>query len=215
MPQSTRLRSALLISTVLAVPAFIGCSSGSSAPPPPISVTFPQGTSTMIRQGQSLTITASTPNDASGKGVSWSLSGPGALSKQTSTSVEYDAPPAVVSNEMATVTAAAVADPSKSAAFTVTVTFPPVALVRLSTDTLTNSLGQHATEVEPDTLAFGSAVVSTFQVGRIFGGASSAIGFAASTDGGLTWSNGLLPGVTTNFQGGGVTCNSPSDPAVA
>src|SRR5262249_36060951 len=132
--------STLLLFTIASALALIGCSSGgSSTPPPPLSVSFPQGHSPMIRQGQSVSISATTSNDPSEKGVSWSVSGPGTLSKQTSTSAEYDAPPSVASNEMATVIAASIADPSKTAAFTVTVTFPPVALVRLSTDTLTNS----------------------------------------------------------------------------
>jgi hypothetical protein len=77
-----------------------------------------------------------------------------------------------------------------------------VPLVKLSTDTFTNSTSQHATEVEPDSFAFGSTIVAAFQVGRIFSGGASDIGFAISTDAGATWQNGFLPGLTT-FQGGG------------
>ena len=82
--------------------------------------------------------------------------------------------------------------------------FPPatVPLVKLSADTFTNSTSQHATEVEPDSFAFGSTIVAAFQVGRIFSGGASDIGFAISTDAGATWNNGFLPGLTT-FQGGG------------
>jgi hypothetical protein len=82
--------------------------------------------------------------------------------------------------------------------------FPPatVPLIKLSTDTFTNSTSQHATEVEPDSFAFGLTIVSAFQVGRISGGGASDIGFAISTDAGATWNHGLLPGLTT-FQGGG------------
>jgi hypothetical protein len=72
----------------------------------------------------------------------------------------------------------------------------------LSTDTFTNSTSQHATEVEPDSFGFGSTVVAAFQVGRIFSGGASDIGYAISTDGGATWKNGFLPGLTT-FRGGG------------
>jgi hypothetical protein len=88
-----------------------------------------------------------------------------------------------------------------------------VPLVKLSTDTFTNPSSQHATEVEPDTYAFGSTIVSAFQVGRIFGGGSSDIGFATSTDGGAHWTNGFLPGVTQFFMGG--RFSAASDPAVA
>src|SRR5207253_4533626 len=72
---------------------------------------------------------------------------------------------------------------------------------------------QHATEVEPDTFAFGSTIVTAFQVGRIHGGGASDIGFATSTDGGTTWSSGFLPGITT-FQDGG-TFTAASDASVA
>src|SRR5438552_17901934 len=77
-----------------------------------------------------------------------------------------------------------------------------IQLNQISSDTFTNSTSQHATEVEPDTFAFGSTMVSAFQEGRfVTGGGSSDIGFAISTDGGLTWTNGFLPG-TTVFVGG-------------
>jgi hypothetical protein len=92
--------------------------------------------------------------------------------------------------------------------------FPPatVSLVKLGTDTFTNATSQHATEVEPDSFAFGSTIVAAFQVGRISSGGSSDIGFAISTDAGVTWQNGFLPGLTT-FQGGGANA-AVSDPAV-
>lgn len=93
-------------------------------------------------------------------------------------------------------------------------TFPPatVPLMRLSTDTFTNATSKHATEVEPDSFAFGSTIVAAFQVGRISGGGASDIGFAISTDAGANWQNGFLPGLTT-FEGGGANA-AASDPSV-
>ena len=91
--------------------------------------------------------------------------------------------------------------------------FPAAPLVKLSTDTFTNSTSQHATEVEPSSFSFGSTVISSFQVGRIHGGGGADIGYATSTDGGLTWTNGFLPGITT-FQGNG-TNSAVSDTNVA
>ena len=93
--------------------------------------------------------------------------------------------------------------------------FPPAtaSLVKLSTDTFTNSTSQHATEVEPGSFSFGSTVITSFQVGRIQGGGGADIGFAVSTDGALTWTNGFLPGITT-FQGNG-TNSAVSDTNVA
>ncbi len=90
---------------------------------------------------------------------------------------------------------------------------PPVPLIKLSTDTFTNSSSQHATEVEPGAFAFGSTIVTAFQVGRIFGGGGADIGFATSLDGGATWKNGFLPGITI-FEGPG-PFTAVSDPSVA
>lgn len=185
---------------------------GSGGPPPPISVAFLGGSSQTIQQGQNLTINAQVTNDRAGKGVVWALMGPGSLKTPTAGSVEYDAPPSVNSVQTATVTASSVADATKSAVFTVTVTYPPVALVKISSDMFTGGMGQHLTEVEPDTFAFGSVMVSTFQVSRIFGGAAMDVGFATSTDGGVSWTNGLLPGITT-AEGGAF--DADGDPAVA
>lgn len=71
--------------------------------------------------------------------------------------------------------------------------------VQISSDPFTDataSTGQHRTQVEPDTFAFGSTVVSAFQVGRIPNGGSSDIGFATSFDGGRFWIHGVLPATT-------------------
>ena len=102
---------------------------------------------------------------------------------------------------------------SGTSAFTNPNSPPEIPLTRLSTDTFTNASSQHATEVEPDTFAFGSTIVSAFQVGRIFSGGGADIGFATSTDGGTTWTSGFLPGITT-FQSGG-TFTAASDASVA
>jgi len=86
-------------------------------------------------------------------------------------------------------------------------------LVRISTDIFTNSASVHKSEVEPDTYAFGSTIVSTFQTARVPAGGSADIGFATSTNGGTTWSHGYLPGLTVNYKGG--TFSAVSDPSVA
>src|ERR1041385_6544514 len=71
-----------------------------------------------------------------------------------------------------------------------------IPVTKLSTDTFTNTTSQHATEVEPDTFAFGSTIVSAFQVGRFTDGGGSNAGWATSTNNGSTWTNGFLPGTT-------------------
>src|ERR687888_241750 len=89
-----------------------------------------------------------------------------------------------------------------------------VALTQVSSDPFTNATSQHATEVEPDTFAFGNTIVSAFQVGRFFDGGASDIGFATSTNGGATWTQGFLPGLTT-FSSPPGPFNRASDAAVA
>jgi hypothetical protein len=69
-------------------------------------------------------------------------------------------------------------------------------LTQISSDPFTNTTSNHKTEVEPDTFAFGNTIVSTFQQGRFFDGGGSDIGFATSTNGGVTWVHGSLPGTT-------------------
>lgn len=86
-------------------------------------------------------------------------------------------------------------------------------LTQVSTDTLTNTASQHATEVEPDTFSFGNTIVSAYQVGRISGGGGGAIGWSTSTDGGNTWLHGYLPHLTSAADGGPYT--AASDAAVA
>jgi hypothetical protein len=87
-------------------------------------------------------------------------------------------------------------------------------LKQLSADTFTNSTSQHRTEVEPDTFAYGTTEVSVFQVGRFFDGGASDIGWATSTDGGATWHNGSLPGIT-RIQDPKAKYDRASDPSIA
>jgi len=87
-----------------------------------------------------------------------------------------------------------------------------VNLIQLSEDTFTDTPSQHATEVEPGTFSYGSTIVSAFQVARIWSGGGADVGFATSTNGGVTWTKGYLPGITI-YQGG--TNSAASDAAVA
>jgi hypothetical protein len=98
--------------------------------------------------------------------------------------------------------------------------FASVTLKQISADPFTNSptsttlYDQHKTEVEPDTFAVGSTFVSTFQVGRVFDGGASDIGFSTSTDGGKTFTDGLLPGTTSFSTPTGIYARA-SDASVA
>jgi hypothetical protein len=71
---------------------------------------------------------------------------------------------------------------------------PPLSIV--SEDPYTNPRSFHRTEVEPDTFAFGSTIVSTFQAGKFPDLGASNLGWSVSTDAGATWAEGFLPGTT-------------------
>ncbi len=93
-------------------------------------------------------------------------------------------------------------------------TFAAVTLLQLSSDPFTNSTSQHRTEVEPDTFASGSTIVSAFQVGRFFNGGASDIGFATSTNGGSSFKHDFLPGTTPFSTPTGIWART-SDASVA
>ena len=84
-----------------------------------------------------------------------------------------------------------------TAADGVTLAGPTVTLA--ATDPVTDTTVQNQTIVEPVTASYGNTVVVTYQAGRYASQASGAmgVGYATSTDGGRTWTSGLLPGTTT------------------
>src|SRR5690348_2769349 len=84
----------------------------------------------------------------------------------------------------------------------VNVAFANVALTQISSDPFSNTTAVdgvdvfHATQVEPDTFAFGSTIVSAFQTARFHNGGADDIGWATSTNGGRSFKHGFLPGLT-------------------
>jgi hypothetical protein len=70
------------------------------------------------------------------------------------------------------------------------------ALSIVSEDPYTNKSSYHRTEVEPDTFAFGSTIVSAFMAGKFADPGASNFGWAVSTDAGATWTDGFLPSTT-------------------
>jgi hypothetical protein len=87
-----------------------------------------------------------------------------------------------------------------------------IPVVKIATDPFTNSTSQHKTIVEPDSYSFGSTLVSAAQFGRFFNGGASDIGFATSTNNGVSWTSGVLPGITvfTNPPGPYARVSDPS-----
>jgi len=91
-------------------------------------------------------------------------------------------------------------------------------LVKLSVDTLHNTDSVHRTEVEPDFFAWGNTIVGTFHVARVpgsIGWGSGDIGWSTSTDGGKTWTYGVLPELTKNYKRGNTPYGWAADPSVA
>lgn len=87
-----------------------------------VTITSPASSPT-ITQGQSVTnITASVANDSANAGVTWSLSGQGTLSDQTTTTVTYNAPALVTTSFTATITATSVSYGPATATLTINVT---------------------------------------------------------------------------------------------
>jgi predicted dienelactone hydrolase len=171
--------------TVYLLAAMLAGCGGTSTPPPKISVTFSGGNSQTIGQGQSITITATIANDPSGRGVSWALAGPGSIGKQTSTSVEYDAPASVATNGNATITATAVASPTISAVYTL-------------------NLAPIVVTVSPDNV---SVIANT---GQMF----TATLQNDATNSGVTWtiSPASGAGTLTNVTKTSATFNAPASP---
>jgi hypothetical protein len=74
--------------------------------------------------------------------------------------------------------------------------------------------GQHKTVAEPDTFSAGSTIVAVAQLGVFTDGGATGIGFATSTNNGVAWTSGVLPGITpyTNPPG---PYDRATDPSVA
>jgi Putative Ig domain len=78
-----------------------------------------------LDQAATLTISATVLNDTSAAGVTWSLTGAGALSSTTTTAAVYNAPASVTSATTVTVTATSVTYPAQLASLKITLQPPP------------------------------------------------------------------------------------------
>ncbi|WP_323747895.1 hypothetical protein [Catenulispora rubra] len=185
----------------------IGDSPASAAVNPGASAT--STISTAVTSGSAQSVTLSTSGLPSGASTTFSTNPITAGGSSTMTVATTSSTPAGTYPITVTGTGASA---THTTTFTLTVNGTGPSLQKVSTDPYTDTDAQHATEVEPDTFAYGSTVVAAYQVGRVFGGGSSNLGWATSTDGGSTWTNGFLPGITVN-QGG--SYSQVSDASVA
>lgn len=124
-----------LVITSATLFALSGCGGGSK----PISVAISASAKT-VDPTDSTTLTATVTNDKNAAGVTWSVSGGGSLSNQSTTSATYTAPAASSAALTVTVTATSVAKSSDSSNITLTV---PAALALATTST--NLAGQVGT----------------------------------------------------------------------
>jgi Putative Ig domain len=101
----------------------VGCNNSNSTPP--ISVSLSPSSAQALDQGKTISFTATVTNDSTSKGVTWSLTGAGSLSSQTTSSATYQAPATVTSAQTATVKATSVADTSQTKSVPITINPAP------------------------------------------------------------------------------------------
>jgi hypothetical protein len=115
--------------TMIAVFSLAGC--GGSSKPPSVAVT---ASAASVDGTDAVTLTATVTNDKNSAGVTWSVSGGGALSNTSTTGATYTAPAPASAPQTVTVTATSVADTTKTGTATVTV------LAKLTVATTTPNL---------------------------------------------------------------------------
>lgn len=136
-------RSLFAISTLMLAGVLAGCGGGTTFG---VTVRLATSPSPAVDQGQVVTVTATILNDNSGKGVTWSLSGLGSLTNQTSTSVTYVAPATVTTHAKVTVTAISVADTKATASTAIEISPPPsITTTSLPSGTAGTCYGQTST----------------------------------------------------------------------
>jgi len=117
MRRGTNLR---IVFIILLITLLTACGGGKK----PMTVSIAQGSTMSMDVSQTAALTAAVANDPKNGGVSWTVSGVGALSQPTTTSVTYTAPASGAAGT-ATVTATSVSDSSKTASIVITVNASP------------------------------------------------------------------------------------------
>jgi hypothetical protein len=86
---------------------------------PKVSVMLMPNSDQRLESGKTLPISATLTNDSERKGVTWTLTGAGALVAETTTSVMYQAPTNITTQESVTVTATPLARGGKPTSLTI------------------------------------------------------------------------------------------------
>lgn len=110
-----RVVSSLAVGIFVWALVFAGCSGSST-----VTITLSPASGVSLNPGATQTITATLTNDKNNQGVTWTLSGPGQLSSNTTTSVVYTAPADISTAATATVTATSIANSTITATESIT-----------------------------------------------------------------------------------------------
>lgn len=111
-----------------------GC--GGSSPATSVAVTVVAST---VDGNDTTTLSATVTNDKNAAGVTWTMSGAGTMSNETTSAASYKAPAATSSSQTVTITATSIADPGKSG--NVTITIPAAPAVTTTSASLTGAVG--------------------------------------------------------------------------
>ncbi len=104
----------LLAGIIVCTLGLPGCSGKGS-----LTITLSPTTAPTLNSGQTQSITATVTNDPKNQGVTWSVTGPGTLSNQNTTSVTYVAPSNISQSSSATVTATSVTNTTVTATLSI------------------------------------------------------------------------------------------------
>jgi hypothetical protein len=143
------VKAILLLGALCAGVALAGCGSAVQADPPPALSVSLSSTIVSVQVLQTQQFMATVQNDAQNNGVTWSLMhsgntctpGCGSVSGAVANQVTYTAPVGVPNPAIVVLTATSVADNTKSASATITITVPPdvlAATVKLCDDETEN-----------------------------------------------------------------------------
>jgi hypothetical protein len=110
-----RVVSSLAVGMLVWALVFAGCSGSNT-----VTITLAPASGESLNPGATVTITATLTNDTNSQGVTWTLTGLGQLSGNTTTSVVYTAPSSISTNTTATITATSVRNSSVTATESIT-----------------------------------------------------------------------------------------------
>ena len=143
-----RVVSSLAVGILVWALVFAGCSGSKT-----ITITLSPASGVSLNPGATQTVTATLTNDTNNQGVTWTLSGPGQLSSNTTTSVVYTAPSSISTSTTATITATSIANSTitatesitLNAVLTITTTSLPSGTLQTPYNTFVNAAGATGT----------------------------------------------------------------------